>query len=141
MAVMLRTPQRPWRQSAYYFSVATLTIFLVNLSFTIWASTRDESQVQDGVGILTEQSCSGVKSINTVLHVLINVISATILAGSNYCMQCLIAPTRPQIDAAHKNGKWLDIGGSSLRNFFSISWRNRVVWLLLCISSLPLHLL
>ena len=130
--------QGGWRQSTLSFSIAALVTFLINLSFTIWASVSTNS-------VLADSDCKSIKILNTGLHVLVNILSTILLAGSNYCMQCLSAPTRSQVDAAHKSGKWLDIGVSSLRNVFTghggrSGWRV-TLWFLLGISSLPLHLL
>ena len=56
-------------------------------------------------------------------------------------MQRLSAPTREEIDKAHRKGDWLDVAVPSARNLWRINrWRG-VGWLLLAISSLPLHLL
>ncbi|KAF6793076.1 hypothetical protein CMUS01_16111 [Colletotrichum musicola] len=56
-------------------------------------------------------------------------------------MQCLVAPTRAEINNAHQRKKWLDIGIPSVRNILSIRWKKKLLWLLLSLSSLPLHLL
>ena len=56
-------------------------------------------------------------------------------------MQRLSAPTRSEIDAVHKNHSWMQIGTPSLRNLYFINpWRTRG-WLVLFLSSLPIHLL
>jgi hypothetical protein len=132
-----------WQKSALLFCAGSLLSFVANLSFTIWAITRPGSNIQNGVGLLSEDtSCSRVKAMNTGIHVLINVLSTILLAGSNYCMQCLSAPTREQIDEAHRKSTWVDVGVPSIRNLFcAVSGRNVVLWVLLSLSSLPLHLL
>ncbi len=56
-------------------------------------------------------------------------------------MQRLSAPTRQEVDKAHGAGTWLDIGIPSVRNVRRISWERRNLWILLALSSLPLHLL
>jgi len=130
-----------WRRSVYYFTAATAATFLINLVFTIWAGTRVKDVV-GGVGVLPDHGgCQEIKSLNTALHILINALSAVMLAGSNYCMQCLSAPTREQVDAAHRRGRWLDIGVTSLRNLAQVGWKSLGLWLILCFSSIPLHLL
>jgi hypothetical protein len=105
--------------------------------------SRPGSNIRNGVGVLSEEtSCAQAKTINTGVHVLINVLSTILLAGSNYCMQCLSAPTREQIDEAHRQSRWVDVGVPSIRNlFYTASRGNLILWLLLCFSSLPLHLL
>ncbi|KAK6223615.1 hypothetical protein QIS74_03559 [Colletotrichum tabaci] len=79
--------------------------------------------------------------LHTAIHVVINNLSTVLLAGSNYCMQCAIAPTRSEIDRAHARRKWLDIGVPSIRNFGKIKLEKKALWLLLSLSSFPLHLL
>lgn len=56
-------------------------------------------------------------------------------------MQILCAPTREEIDVAHDNGTWLDIGIMSIRNFFHIERKRALIGFLLAFSSIPLHLL
>ncbi|KFA71176.1 hypothetical protein S40288_04711 [Stachybotrys chartarum IBT 40288] len=131
---------RPWRRVALGFAVAALISFGVNFSFTVYMMAVRGSTVQNGIGVLAELSCGRSKTINLYLHIVINCMSATLLAGSNYCMQFVAAPTRSQIDAAHEKQKWLDIGVPSFRNLPSITWRNRILWIILSFSSLPLHL-
>ena len=56
-------------------------------------------------------------------------------------MQCLSSPTRNEIDKAHSQGIWLDIGVPSVRNLRKLSTTRIILWWLLAISSIPLHLL
>lgn len=56
-------------------------------------------------------------------------------------MQCLSSPTRSEIDKAHGQGIWLDIGVPSVRNLRRLSTSRIVLWWVLAISSVPLHLL
>ncbi|KAK1641312.1 hypothetical protein BDP81DRAFT_504648 [Colletotrichum phormii] len=132
--------QSRWRQAASYFAIAAFSTFLINLIFTLWASIQKRDTISDGVGILLDTNCSTIRMLNTGIHILINVLGIILLAGSNYCMQCLVAPTRPEIDDAHARQRWLDVGVASVRNFRSITWKKKIVWVLLAASSLPLHL-
>ena len=130
-----------WRRSTLIFSSTALLAFLANLAFSIWAVVAHP--VSDGIGVIAEKECADISKLNAGIHVLINGLSTILLAGSNYCMQCLSSPTRSQVDRAHRNRHWMDIGVSSLRNIFSgqISGRRILLWFLLGASSLPLHLL
>ena len=73
------------------------------------------------------------------VHIGINVMGTLLLGASNYTMQCLSAPTRKEVDAAHANGRYLDIGLPSLKNLNG--WKKKLVFFLLIMSSLPLHFL
>lgn len=70
-----------------------------------------------------------------------NVLSTLLLGASNYTMQCLASPTREEVDRAHSQNRWLDIGVPSIRNLTRISSHRKVLWWLLVISGVPLHLL
>ncbi|KAK2772259.1 hypothetical protein CKAH01_13962 [Colletotrichum kahawae] len=132
-------PQDRWQKSALAFSTAAFTIFIINLPFVLWATLS--VPIQDGIGIISEQSCASIKAWNTAIHIIINIISTILLAGSNYCMQCLIAPTRSEIDKAHARHKWLDVGIPSARNLSCVTTKRRLLWFLLSLSSFPLHLM
>lgn len=74
------------------------------------------------------------------LHIVINILSSALLSASNFTMQVLNAPTRSECDKAHAQGHWLDIGITSLHNITKIKWPRSVLWLLLGVSSVPIHL-
>lgn len=126
-----------WRSGALGFGLCSTVVFVVNLILTIWSSASRPTNK----GLLYQGDCDYAKKLNTGMHVLINIFSTVLLSGSNYCMQCISAPTRREVDDTHAKGKWLDIGIPSLRNLRHIQRRNLVLWLLLALSSLPLHLL
>ena len=132
--------EKGWRRSTLMFSIAAAVAFLANLGFTVWAITRG---VTSGVGVIAEKECVEIRKLNAGVHVLVNALSTLLLAGSNYCMQLLSSPTRSLIDNAHKSRRWVDIGVSSVRNIFDSGncAKRRLLWLLLGLSSLPLHLL
>lgn len=124
-------------------SVVALT-FLINMSATIYMHTHSVDELGAGKPLnprLYLGSCSKSSTINTYLHVGINVLSTLLLSSSNMFMQLLLAPTRAQVDKAHRRQRWLDIGVFDLKNLWVISWRSRILWFILAFSSLPLHLL
>ncbi|KAE8154580.1 hypothetical protein BDV25DRAFT_135750 [Aspergillus avenaceus] len=127
-----------WRKGVTLCFIASSIVFIFNLTIAIWASRQ--YPVEDGFGLLQEGSCSRVRYTNIGVHLVINVLSTVLLSSSNYCMQCLSAPSREDVDRAHRKRKWLDIGTMSLRNLTSIGAWRPCLWLLLCMSSLPLHL-
>ena len=128
-----------WRFGVLACAISTFIVFLINLVVTIWAGIHYGNN--DGQQILFKGDCDRAGNINTALHLLINVLSTVLLSSSNYCMQCLSAPTRKEVDKAHAKGEWLDIGILSTRNLWGISRKRALMWWILAISSLPLHLL
>src|ERR1700753_488837 len=120
-----------WRFAALRGAFLSLIVLIVNFAFTI--SKRDQ--------VLYTGHCSKVEKINTGIHVLINALSTLLLGASNFCMQCFSAPTRQEVDTAHKSRYWLDIGVLSIRNLRRINRKRVILWALLGATSLPLHLL
>ncbi|KAI0596324.1 hypothetical protein F4775DRAFT_314839 [Biscogniauxia sp. FL1348] len=55
-------------------------------------------------------------------------------------MQVLNSPTREEINAAHFRGSWMGIGIPSVRNAFRVSKFKTCCWLVLLLSSIPIHL-
>ena len=127
-AVEARQTRQKWKSSLYLFALLGFGVFVVNTTFLVWALRTKGAT--DGLGILYEASCEATKKTNIGVHLLINILSSGILAASNYCMQCLSAPIRSEIEHAHRNGDWLDVGIPSLRNVASPSFatRKKVYW-------------
>ena len=114
-------------------------ILVINSIVTLWATAS--FAVSGGVGTLYAGDCDRVRQLGSGLHVAINVIGTLLLGASNYCMQCLSAPTRAEIDAQHAVRRWMDLGIMSLRNLLVIARPRAWLWLLLGVSSFPLHLM
>lgn len=128
----------------YHFGVlwcagVAALVLIINLILTVRAVAK--SGVQDGLGTLHDGSCKKTASLTFWIHLAINVLSTLLLGASNYSMQCLSSPTRSEIDKAHSQGIWLDIGVPSVRNLCRLSTTRIILWWLLAISSIPLHLL
>jgi len=97
--------------------------------------------MEGGTGTLYSGSCDKSRKIGLWLHLGINALSTLLLSGSNYTQQCLSAPTRSEIDAAHARRKWMDIGVPSVRNLFMIKAERMLLWIAIGITRVPLHLL
>jgi hypothetical protein len=135
--VRYRDLREGWRFGASLGFLTCLFVLILNVILTIWGALRSKGNN----GHIFEGDCTTAKHHNMGLHIVINVLSTLMLGASNYSMQCLSAPTRQDIDKAHREGRWLDIGVQSLKN---LRWTQRwkwMVWCLLGLSSLPLHLL
>jgi hypothetical protein len=119
------------------FTIAV--ILIANFATTLYAISKYGSQ--DGVGLIYQGSCDTVKTLSLWIHLVINLLGTGMLGASNYCMQLQAAPTRANIDAAHARGRSLDIGVPSLRNLRHLGPKRIFIWLLLALSSVPVHLL
>lgn len=132
-----------WRVGATIAMAGALITLLVNIGIGAYGVNHKTSGSTSS-SVLVEVfhgDCKKAASFNTYVHLLINVVSTLLLSGSNFCMQCLVAPTRADVDAAHAKMKWLDIGVPSIRNLKHLSRGRRALWGLLVLSSLPLHLM
>ncbi|CAG8976038.1 hypothetical protein HYALB_00010319, partial [Hymenoscyphus albidus] len=124
-----------WRGGILIASCATFIVLLLNTTFAIFGLVVSKSEMK--VGTLMNGDCGRIGSIDTWLHIIINIAGTCLQAASNFTMQCIGSPTRTEIDSAHARGKYRDIGLQSLRNLTSI--RKKLLYGLLVLSSLPLH--
>ena len=122
-----------------FCALTAATVLIVNVMLTIIASIK--YGLHAGFGTLLDGSCRTTRNLNLWLHLATNVLSTLLLGASNYCMQCLASPTREEIDKAHDQQVWLDIGIPSVRNLLRIAPSRRVLWCLFAASTIPLHLL
>ncbi|MCJ1283445.1 hypothetical protein MMC26_002774 [Xylographa opegraphella] len=127
-----------WRFGVLNCVMSVTLVLLVNIIITLVVGAH--YGYTDGLGVLFDGSCDAVRRYNVVGHLVINILSTILLSGSNYCMQCLSAPTRQEVDKAHSKGVTLDIGIPSMRNLGYISRKRLTPWIMLACSSLPLHL-
>ena len=136
-----RRQLRGWQVGVTCCAVAASAVLALNIVLTAWAAHNFRDSLQDGVGTAFVGSCDAVTNWSTWLRLAINVLSAVLLSSSNYTMQCLNAPTHQEIDHAHENRRWLDLGIPSFRNLFRIRKQRALLWCLLAVSSIPIHLL
>jgi len=121
-----RLDRKRWQSRIYLCFSAAFIVFLINLTVTI-AAIAKHGLGQDYRQMLYEGDCDTVRKLNVGVHVIINALSTILLASSNYCMQCLSAPTREEVDRAHASGRWLDIGILSTRNLRAIQKRRALL--------------
>jgi hypothetical protein len=134
----LRQRLRGWRLGVLLSSAMAGFVLLMNCLAAIAIHSRYGTH--DGVSTAFEGDCNIANRLSLGLHIVINVLSSVLLSASNYTMQVLNAPTRSECDKAHARGDWLDIGIPSLHNIARITWPRKVLWLLLGVSSVPIHL-
>ncbi|GLA40698.1 hypothetical protein AnigIFM63309_008532 [Aspergillus niger] len=136
--------RRRWVRGVLICTYAAFGILLVNVILTIVAAAvavaRHDQRTMSSATIY-KGSCDRTKAWTTGLHLLINVLSTIVLGASSYCMQCLTSPSRVDVDRAHGQRVWLDIGVASVRNLAWADWPRRTLWLVLLVTSLPIHLI
>ena len=132
-----------WHTGVLACATSVMVVLLINFGLTIYAATNPEYKIErkSRVGTLYEGSCDKSRTIGLWLHLGINILSTVLLSGSNYTQQCLAAPTRSEIDAAHARRRWMDIGVPSVRNLLRIKAERMYLWIAIGITSIPLHLL
>ncbi|PVI07420.1 hypothetical protein DM02DRAFT_666754 [Periconia macrospinosa] len=125
-----------WRGGIAGFAIFTSVILILNVSILVWAATH----MDDGYyATLAVGDWEYISNISGWLHLGINILSAGLLAGSNYCMQCLTSPTRNEIDAAHARDSYLNIGILSWRNVRAARKRRLCLLSFLTLTSVFMH--
>jgi hypothetical protein len=87
----------------------TTLVLLVNISLLTVSRIKhgpNKDSNYTGRRLLFDGDCKKTRSLSVGLHLLINTLSTVLLSTSNYCMQCLSAPTRKEIDKAHSKSQW-----------------------------------
>ncbi|KAI2466422.1 hypothetical protein F4781DRAFT_434395 [Annulohypoxylon bovei var. microspora] len=113
---------------------------LLNLSLLLYVVIRDNGF--KAYGDLYTENCDQMKTVDTLVHLAINILSSMVVAATNYCSQLLAAPTQAEVIRAHGKGDWLETGVPSFHNLLHgrISGKRRLIWSVMMISSVPLHL-
>ncbi|KAL4812585.1 hypothetical protein BDW67DRAFT_193579 [Aspergillus spinulosporus] len=134
-----------WIKGAMLCALVTASIGILNVILTIIAAgiaySKKASDSHLTYAELYQGDCSITSNWTTGMHLVINVLSSILLAARHYVMQCLSALSRADIDKAHSKGNWLDIGILSVRNLWVTDVKSKILWGLLCVSSLPIHML
>jgi hypothetical protein len=127
-----------WRKTGAIFFVLiwTLTLILLILFLVSFHAIGSFADTTLFIG-----SCSQASRNVLILRLFINIVSTAVLTSSSFFLQILTAPTRADIDKAHRRGQWFDVGILSFRNLRFVSWFKISLWLLLAITTIPFHLL
>ncbi|RAH64743.1 uncharacterized protein BO66DRAFT_415656 [Aspergillus aculeatinus CBS 121060] len=140
-----RPPGQEWMQGALLCAYIATAIASVNFIFILIAMGIGYSKRTTAHSFsrlrLYHGHCNRTSHWATAIHIIINLFSTALLAASSHAMQCVGAPTREDVDQEHKQRRWLDIGVVSWRNFRIMNPKRKVLWLLLLLSSTPIHML
>ncbi|KAK7908398.1 hypothetical protein PG985_015701 [Apiospora marii] len=111
-----------WRQAAHVNCTILAATSVTLLGCTIGAFKHTHGALK--THMFYAGTCagdgSGAARVNLALHLAINVVSTAALASSSFFMQVLNAPSRREVDRAHRRGTFLGIGVPSVRNAFHV---------------------
>lgn len=119
--------------------ISSLVVLLANVIVVAVLGSQYGLHSSRGIIKLYVGDCNRVKTIGIGSHIGINILSTLLLGASNLCMQLLVAPTREEIDAAHRRKIWLDVGIPSWKNIRNIKQSRIWLFIFLLLSSIPLH--
>ncbi|KAL4914503.1 hypothetical protein BDW62DRAFT_204519 [Aspergillus aurantiobrunneus] len=115
------------------------SVAVLNMVVWVWATATHDID-RRGVGTFFTGDCGSATTISSAAHLLLNGLSTLFLGAGNYCMQILAAPSRADVDVAHAQGDWLEIGVLSFRNLTKFPSRRVALWIGLGVISTVLHL-
>ncbi|KAM0424611.1 hypothetical protein ACHAPT_010137 [Fusarium lateritium] len=98
-----------------------LALLILVAAIICLALAAAKGHISTNVSSLMEGNSTQVEGIGRGILAVVNVFAIILVAGANYVFQILSSPTRAEVDSAHENRKWLDIGIPSLRNLSLIS--------------------
>lgn len=131
---------RGWKFGLYVGLYASVAVFLSNVALLPTTIFAQDGAI-DGIGTTAKGDMGKSTRLSTTYHVLINILSTILLTSSNYAMQIICAPTRHEVNQAHTNEHWLEIGIMSLHNLRRIDRKQVLLWAILAFTSASLHLL
>jgi hypothetical protein len=85
-----------WRFGVKVFSLAGATVLVANIAIAVFA-VRQYGRISLGFKPVFTGDCKHTTTLNTWVHFTINILSSILLAGSNFTMQVLSAPTREEV--------------------------------------------
>ncbi|PYI10621.1 hypothetical protein BO78DRAFT_458425 [Aspergillus sclerotiicarbonarius CBS 121057] len=140
-----RPPDEEWIQGVLVGTWTAGGILILNIILALIAAGISYSQAANTRSLISTEVYNGHCTLSsrwaTGIHIVINLLSTALLEASNYAMQCLSGPSRADVDKAHRKRRWLDIGVMSFRNFRAMTIKRKILWLVLLLSSVPIHML
>jgi hypothetical protein len=112
----------------------------VNITILVLGAKRGRG-FENGFAVPMSGLAEEMSRWSSGIHILINALSTLLLAASNYTMQVLSSPTRKDVDKAHAKHEHLDVGVLSVRNLSRIPRRRLLLFIIMGLSSIPVHLL
>ncbi|KAH8732907.1 hypothetical protein GQ44DRAFT_639726 [Phaeosphaeriaceae sp. PMI808] len=137
--LMAKSKYRGWRMGIILGSCMSSIVLGINITILV-VGAKTNGGFKNGFAVPVAGLAEEVSRWSSALHILINALSTLLLAASNYTMQVLSSPTRKDIDKAHAKREYFDIGVLSTRNLSRIPRRRLLLFILMALSSIPIHL-
>uniref|UniRef100_L2G008 DUF6536 domain-containing protein n=1 Tax=Colletotrichum fructicola (strain Nara gc5) TaxID=1213859 RepID=L2G008_COLFN len=133
--------QRPvgWRINTLICAILVwlMTVLLWVLLLTSFSKNHDLSDMPP----FYAADCHDTRRVMVVVRLLVGALSTLVIVSSYIFMQLLVSPTREDVDRAHAQRRWMDIGCMSVKNLRFISNGRRVLFVLFGLIWIPFHLL
>ncbi|KAI0898651.1 hypothetical protein F4806DRAFT_494311 [Annulohypoxylon nitens] len=130
--------QQGWRRTGFINVLLVLVCGIVLLICLILSLKTGSSL--NGTTIIYSGHCNDTSNLDIILHLLLNLLATGVLTSSNFFMQVVASPSREEVNTAHASFLSLDIGVLSTKNLRHISYFKGSSWVILVLSSLPIHL-
>ena len=138
--LMLNSRFHGWRMGILLGCIMSTLVLSINITILILGATRGRG-FQGGFAVPMSGLPTEMSWWSSAIHIGINALSTILLAASNYTMQVLSSPTRKDIDKAHAKHTFLDVGILSTRNLGRIPKRRLALFIIMGVSTIPVHLL
>lgn len=147
------------------FNIAVVVLLAIKTGFNgdvaVLPFTHDSATMYVAYQRFSKATSNICRSqLSSGIHILINALSTILLSASNYTMQVITSyvisglsicpllifhaitrPSRIDLDKAHSQGVWFDIGIFSSRNLRIIPRKRLALCLIMGLTSIPLHIL
>ena len=137
-----------WKKGVWYDFWWTFTIFWVHIGFVIWGHFfyQESNSYWENFGfriLASATDCNSLSQLRTGLSFLFNILAAILPIFAGNTLLALASPTRKQLDECHESGQYMDIGTHSFSNIRKpfIPWKQKILWGILALLTLPFHVL
>ncbi|KAH7379202.1 hypothetical protein DE146DRAFT_307283 [Phaeosphaeria sp. MPI-PUGE-AT-0046c] len=137
--LVAKTRFQGWRMGILLACCTSSLVLGANIAILVIGATRSPG-FENGFAVPMSGQADDMSWWSSAIHIAVNALSTILLAASNYTMQVLSSPTRKDIDKAHAKHQHLDIGVLSMRNLGRIPRRRLMLFMLMGLSSIPVHL-
>ncbi|KAK2774389.1 hypothetical protein CKAH01_03622 [Colletotrichum kahawae] len=127
-----------WRTTSLV--CALLVWGMTALLWLIFLITISKSNISD-MPPFHAADCEDTRRVMVVVRFVVGAFATLAIVSSYNFMQLLVSPTREDVDRAHAQRRWMDIGCMSVKNLRFISNPRRVLFGLFALIWIPFHLL